>query len=82
MDHMNPITRRLAARPAQFLADMVDNRRRCPRRDCDGGVVSGHTEPAGRYYPGWVEARPCPECEGKGWIPTSRRYRRALDGAA
>ena len=77
---MNPITRRLAARPAQFLADLVDNRRTC--HDCDGGVVLVTVERATDWYPGWAEERHCPECDGRGWFPTERRYRRALRGAA
>ena len=81
MARINPITRRLAARPAQFLADMVDNRRRCPARGCERGMVSIVIERASRWYPGAAEDRPCEYCGGLGYLPR-RPYRRALGGAA
>ena len=76
---MHPMTRRLAANPAEWLWVHAQNRTACPAR-CDGGTVYHQTERASWTYPGAWEGRPCERCGGRGYLP--RVWRRALGGAA
>ena len=76
---MHPMTRRLAANPAEWLWQHSQNRTTCPAQ-CDGGTVYHQTERASWTYPGAWEGRPCERCGGRGYLP--RVWRRALGGAA
>ena len=76
---MHPMTRRLAANPAEWLWQHSQNRTTCPAR-CDEGQVHTQTERTSWYYPGAWESRPCERCGGRGYLP--RVWRRVLGGAA
>ena len=76
---MHPMTRRLAADPAEWLWQHSQNRTTCPAR-CDEGQVHTQTERTSWYYPGAWESRPCERCYGRGYLPRVRR--RVLGGAA
>jgi len=76
---MHPMTRRLAANPAEWLWQHSQNRTACPAR-CDEGQVHTQPERTSWYYPGAWESRPCERCYGRGYLPRVRR--RVLGGAA
>ena len=72
---MHRITRSLLRHQAEWLSDMVSNRRGCPNWQCDRGEITIEVERPTRDYPGWYEGRTCPKCDGKSYIPRGK-YRR------